>query len=75
MIAISSDVFAVQDEITVAVATAILPAVSDAEQQRALRKPPENLGAWEAYQRGLWHLAKGTASDNELAAGFFPTRY
>ena len=35
-----TDVFAIQDEITAAVTTAILPAVTDAEQQRALRKPP-----------------------------------
>ena len=35
------DVFAVQDEITTAVTTAILPAVANVEQQRALRKPPE----------------------------------
>ena len=48
-----TDVFAVQDEITTAVVRAIGPAVADAEQRRALRKPPESLGAWEAYQRGL----------------------
>ena len=51
-----ADVFAVQDEITLAVTRAIGPAVADAEQRRALRKPPGNLGAWESYQRGLWHL-------------------
>jgi adenylate cyclase len=50
------DIFSVQDEITVAVTTAVLPAVSDAEFRRILRKPPESLGAWEAYQRGLWHM-------------------
>ena len=65
------DVFAVQDEITEAVATAIIPAVADAELRRALRKPPENLGAWEAYQRGLWHARKATATDNEQALDFF----
>ena len=43
------DVFAVQDEITNAIVAAIRPAVADAEFQRALRKPPESLGAWEAY--------------------------
>ena len=53
-----ADVFAVQDEITLAVIRAIGPAVADAEQRRALRKPPESLGAWEAYQRGLWHLSQ-----------------
>jgi TolB-like protein len=65
------DVFAVQDEITKAVVAAILPAVADAELRRALRKPPESLGAWEAYQRGLWHLGKASAEDNERAKQFF----
>ena len=53
-----ANVFAVQDEITLAVTRAIEPAVSDAEQRRALRKPPSNLGAWETYQRGMWHLTR-----------------
>jgi adenylate cyclase len=65
------DIFAVQDEITMAVVTAILPAVADAELRRALRKPPESLGAWEAYQRGLWHLGKASAQENERAKQFF----
>jgi adenylate cyclase len=65
------DVFAVQDEITKAVVTAILPAVADAELRRALRKPPESLGAWEAYQRGLWHLGKASAEDIKRAKQFF----
>jgi adenylate cyclase len=65
------DVFAVQDEITEALTTAINPAIADAELRRALRKPPENLGAWEAYQRGLWHASKATATDIERALEFF----
>jgi adenylate cyclase len=36
-----------------------------------LRKPPESLGAWEAYQRGLWHLGKASADDNARAKQFF----
>ena len=64
------DVFAVQDEITMAVVTAIKPAISDAELRRILRKPPESLGAWEAYQRGLWQMAKWNATDNERAKAF-----
>ena len=51
-----SDIFAVQDEITASVAGVIEPALAEAEQQRVLRKPPERLDAWEAYQRGLWHF-------------------
>ena len=54
-----------------AVATAIRPAVADAEQRRVLRKPPESLSAWEAYQRGLWHEAKHNAADHALAREFF----
>jgi adenylate cyclase len=45
-----SDVFAVQDELTATVAGLIEPALAQAEQQRAMRKPPERLDAWEAYQ-------------------------
>ena len=64
-------VFSIQDCITEALTTAINPAVADAELRRALRKPPENLGAWEAYQRGLWHMGKANAIDNERAREFF----
>jgi adenylate cyclase len=65
-----ADIFAVQDEITEAVTIAIAPAIAEAEQQRAMRKPPDSLDAWAAYQRGLWHLGKATA-DNEFAEKFF----
>jgi adenylate cyclase len=66
-----ADVFAVQDEITEAVAIAIEPAVAEMERQRAVRKPPESLGAWEAYQRGLWHMGRIGLTDNEAAKSFF----
>ena len=66
-----ADIFAVQDEITEAVTIAIAPAIADAEQQRAMRKPPGSLDAWAAYQRGLWHLSKATPDDNALAQKFF----
>jgi adenylate cyclase len=65
------DVFAIQDEITEALGIAINPAVSEAELRRSLHKPPDNLGAWETYQRGLWHLAKGNQASNEFAKEFF----
>ena len=66
-----ADIFALQDEITEAVTIAIAPAVASAERQRALRKPPESLDAWAAYQRGLWHFSKFTTDDNEVAQRFF----
>ncbi|HEY1301547.1 MAG TPA: winged helix-turn-helix domain-containing protein [Stellaceae bacterium] len=66
-----TDIFAVQDEIAEAVTLAVAPAIADAELHRAMRKPPANLDAWEAYQRGLWHSGKANAEDNALAEQFF----
>src|SRR6516162_7349863 len=66
-----ADIFAVQDEITEAATIAIAPAIADAERQRAMRRPPANLDAWAAYQRGLWHLGQANKDDNALAQQFF----
>jgi adenylate cyclase len=65
------EVFAVQDEIALAVTRAIRPALADVEQRHALRKPPETLGAWEAYQRGLWHLSQKKREAMSQARVFF----
>jgi adenylate cyclase len=53
------------------VTIAIAPAIADAEQQRAVRRPPGSLDAWAAYQRGLWHFNKVSAEDNAVARKFF----
>lgn len=66
-----ADIFAVQDEITHALTTALTPAIADAELRRAIRKPPESLDAWAAYQRGLWHLSKANSEDDTIAQNFF----
>jgi len=55
--------FAVQDEITVAVARAIHPAISHSERQRASQKPPDSLSAWEAWHRAVGSLSKAGISD------------
>ena len=65
------DIFVVQDEITGSVASAIEPAMAQAEQQRVSRKLPDSLDAWEAYHRGLWHLVKLEPSENDQARPFF----
>src|SRR5215469_8425766 len=66
-----SDIFAVQDEIATRVAGVIEPALADAEMRRVLRKLPERLDAWEAYQRGLWHFYKYAPEENKAALAFF----
>src|SRR4030081_4080166 len=62
-----AEIFTVQDEITHALTTALAPAIADAELRRAIRKPPESLDAWAAYQRGLWHLSKANPDDDTVA--------
>jgi adenylate cyclase len=66
-----SNIFALQDEIAASVAGVIEPALATAEQQRVLRKPPERLDAWEAYQRGLWHFHRYRPEENKIAMAFF----
>jgi adenylate cyclase len=66
-----TDIFAVQDEITESVASAIEPAMAQAERLRVSRKPPDSLVAWEAYHRGLWHFLKQEPSENDQAKIFF----
>ncbi len=67
----AADVFAVQDEISEAVALAIGSAVADAEMQRAMRRPPRSLGAWDLYQQGLWHTGRINAAANDEARRLF----
>jgi tetratricopeptide (TPR) repeat protein len=54
------DVFALQDEITHAIIGAIEPQLTRSEQQRALRKAPENLDAWDLSLQALANIRKGT---------------
>jgi tetratricopeptide (TPR) repeat protein len=57
------DLFDLQDEITETLVAALQGEVGEFERERAHRKPPENLDAWESYQRGLWHLWRMNAED------------
>ena len=52
------DIFDLQDEMVQIIASALEPELSAFERERAVSKPPENLDAWELYQRALWCLWK-----------------
>jgi len=65
------DIFALQDEITETVVGRIATEVGTSEMDRARRKPPANLDAWELFQRGLWHSYNVTKEDNEEARSLF----
>jgi TolB-like protein/cytochrome c-type biogenesis protein CcmH/NrfG len=62
-----ADLFAVQDEITEAVVTAIEPQLYAAESFHASRKPPESLDAWDLLMRALSHYWRVTRQDNMVA--------
>ncbi len=50
------DMFDLQDEMTQTIAGALEPELNAAERELAINKPPENLDAWETYQRALWYM-------------------
>jgi adenylate cyclase len=54
------DVFALQDEITAQVVTAVEPRVQAAEIERLSRKKSEDLTAYDLYLRALWGLRTRT---------------
>ncbi len=66
-----ADIFEVQDEMTATIVGAIEPELGGAERARAKRKPPDNLDAWDRYQRGLWHLWRFTREDTDEAERLF----
>jgi len=65
------DLFDLQDEISETLVAALQTEVGEFERERAHRKPPENLDAWESYQRGLWHLWRINAEEFAEACRLF----
>ena len=62
-----ADVFAVQDEITETVVATIEPQLYAAEGERAKRKAPESLDAWDLTMRSMPHLWRNTGPDTVRA--------
>ncbi|WP_284267529.1 winged helix-turn-helix domain-containing tetratricopeptide repeat protein [Bradyrhizobium iriomotense] len=62
-----ADVFAVQDEITEAIVSAIEPQLYAAENFRAQRKPPDSMDAWDLVMRALSHYWRVTRQDHVVA--------
>ena len=57
------EIFAVQDDLTESMMASVVPEIGKAERERARRKHPASLNAWDCYQRGLWHLYNRTGPD------------
>ena len=65
------DLFAVQSEISDAIAGEMETQIEFLERGRSLLKPSENLDAWEAYHRGCWHMYKFRPEHYEEAERYF----
>jgi adenylate cyclase len=61
------DIFAIQDEIAQGIAGQIEPELGRAECERMKATPPESLGAWELYHRGMALIAQRTRNGNDEA--------
>ena len=53
------------------IVAAIETRIQIAEATRAARLPTENLDAWSAWHRGLWHMYRFNRHDNEIAGRMF----
>jgi adenylate cyclase len=59
------DVFSIQDQVTAQVAGSIAPALQIVEIDRARRKPPERLSAYELYLRAVPRFRTSLAENRE----------
>jgi adenylate cyclase len=66
-----TDVFALQDEITRKVVSAIEPRLLEAEGVRALTRPPADLDAWELVARGSSIFWRMTPANSEAAIDLY----
>lgn len=62
------DIFAVQDEMTNQITSAIAPGIVAAEVQRAQAKDAGELGIWERLMRAHWHMQRFNPGDFKEAA-------
>jgi adenylate cyclase len=66
-----SDIFDMQDEITETIIGAVEPELGKVERRRSAGKRPDNLDAWDLYQRGMSHLYEYTKDDLQRAQQYF----
>lgn len=66
-----ADIFTVQDEITAQIIQTVRPVLYEAEQVRSMRKHPDSIDAWAAYQRGMWHFSRYEQPESAEAQAWF----
>ncbi len=65
------DIFGLQDEIVTAILDSVGVEIETHERARARRKPTEDLSAYDAYMRGLYHIQRNTRLGNTEARRWF----
>lgn len=65
------DIFELQDQVAASVVGAIAPSLTQAEMERAKRKPTNSLDAYDYYLRGLTALWQYTKDGTEQACSLF----
>ncbi|MBM3541303.1 MAG: tetratricopeptide repeat protein, partial [Alphaproteobacteria bacterium] len=63
--------FALEDELVAEIIANVDARVREDERERAVRKHPENLDAWEMFHRGLWHVYRFTPEEYARATALF----
>jgi len=62
-----ADIFALQDEISCAIAVSTSYELDRVEIERSRRLDPNDIGAWDLLQQARWYFAHFTADDNARA--------
>jgi len=65
------DVFQLQDELTLRIATTVEPQLRQVEHKRLISKTTNDLNAWDCYLRGMSHLHRMTKEGNVSARRMF----
>jgi len=65
-----TDIFAVQDELTIKIMTAMRVKLTSGEQARVFEKSTKNLNAYFKYLKGREHIDRNNKEDNVIAQKF-----
>ena len=65
------DVLQFRFAVSTQIVGAVEASIQRSEAEQAIRQPTENLDAWSAYHRGLIHMYRFNARDNEVATDLF----
>jgi adenylate cyclase len=65
------DIFELQDKVTSSVVGAIAPSVTRAEMERAKRKPPNDLNAYDCFLKGQWAMWRNTKDGTDEAINLY----